>query len=123
MSIRQEIQQLREEIRRHDHKYYVEAAPEISDLQYDRLLDRLKQLEQDHPDLVTPDSPTQRIGDRPVAELNQVEHRVPMLSIDNTYSVEDLRKYAERVTKGLDGEQPEWVVELKIDGVAVSPGL
>jgi DNA ligase (NAD+) len=115
-----EIARLREEIRRHDRRYYVEAAPEISDLQYDRLLERLKRLEAEHPGLVAPDSPTQRIGDQPVEGLQQVAHRVPMLSIENTYSVEELKKYGERVAKLLPGESIEWVVELKIDGVAVS---
>ena len=86
MSAAKEIEKLREEIRKHDLKYYVEAAPEISDREYDRLMSRLKELEAAHPELVTPDSPTQRIGDQPVAELPQVEHRVPMLSIDNIAS-------------------------------------
>lgn len=115
-----EINRLREEIRRHDYKYFVEAAPEISDLEYDRLVARLKKLEAEHPELVTPDSPTQRVGEQPVSELAQVEHRVPMLSIDNTYSLEELREFAGRVTKRLPDEPIEWVVELKIDGVAVS---
>ena len=81
-----EIARLRDEIRHHDRKYYVEAAPEISDLEYDRLVERLKELEAAHPELITPDSPTQRVGDQPVEGLQQVEHRVPMLSIENTYS-------------------------------------
>jgi DNA ligase (NAD+) len=115
-----EIARLREEIRHHDRKYYVEAAPEISDLEYDRLVERLKRLEAKHPDLVTPDSPTQRIGDQPVEGLEEVEHRVPMLSIDNTYSREELNKYGQRTVKLLHGERVGWVVELKIDGVAVS---
>ena len=115
-----EIARLREEIRRHDRKYYVEAAPEISDLEYDRLIERLKKLEAEHPELVTPDSPTQRIGDQPVEGLEPVEHRVPMLSIENTYSLDELKKYGERVAKLLPGETIEWVVELKVDGVAVS---
>lgn len=114
------INKLREEIRYHDRKYYVEAAPEISDLEYDRKLAELARLEEKHPELVTPDSPTQRVGDAPVPELTQVAHRVPMLSIDNTYSLEDLRKFGERTAKSLEGEPIEWVVELKIDGVAVS---
>lgn len=114
------MEQLRQQIRYHDQKYYVEATPEISDLDYDKLLKELEQLEKKHPDLVTADSPTQRIGDAPVPHLEQVEHRLPMLSIDNTYRVDELRKYAGRVDKLLDGEVPEWVVELKIDGVAVS---
>ncbi len=115
-----EIAELREQIRAHDRKYYVEAAPAITDLDYDRLMDRLKRLEEEHPELVAPDSPTQRVGDQPVEGLVQVEHRVPMLSIDNTYSIEELRKYAEKTAKLLPDEPIEWVVELKIDGVAAS---
>ncbi len=118
--IASKITELRQEIRDHDRRYYVEAAPEISDLQYDRLVERLKKLEAEHPELVTPDSPTQRIGDRPVEGLTPFEHRVPMLSIDNTYSLDDLKKYGDRVAKLLPGETIEWVVELKVDGVAVS---
>lgn len=116
----QEIEELREQIRYHDKKYYVDAAPEISDLEYDRLVERLKKLEAAHPELITPDSPTQRVGDQPVGELPPVEHRVPMLSIDNTYSVEELRAYGARIARLLPNETIEWVVELKIDGVAVS---
>jgi DNA ligase (NAD+) len=120
-----QITSLREQIRRHDRLYYVEAAPEISDRDYDALVKQLEQLEAKHPDLVTPDSPTQRIGDEPVPELQPVTHRVPMLSIDNTYSVEDLAAWGRRVEKLLhaegDAKEPiEWVLELKIDGVAVS---
>ncbi|MBN1395127.1 MAG: NAD-dependent DNA ligase LigA [Pirellulales bacterium] len=115
-----EIARLSEEIRRHDRLYYVEARPEISDLEYDRLLKRLQKLEAEHPELVAPDSPTRRIGDRPVEGLEPFEHRVPMLSIENTYSLEELKKYGERVAKLLPGEPVEWVVELKVDGVAVS---
>lgn len=115
-----EIARLRAEIEHHDRKYYVEAAPDISDLEYDRLFERLKHLELEHPELLTSDSPTQRIGDRPVAGLTEVAHRVPMLSIDNTYSISELRSYGRRTEKLLAGEKIEWVVELKIDGVAVS---
>ena len=115
-----EIERLRAEIRRHDHLYYVEAAPEISDLEYDRLLERLKSLEAAHPELITADSPTQRVGDQPVDGLLSVPHRVPMLSIDNTYSIEELQAFGERTAKLLKGEPIEWVVELKVDGVAVS---
>jgi DNA ligase (NAD+) len=115
-----EIDRLRDEIRLHDRKYYVEAAPEISDTDYDRLVDRLKKLEAAHPDLITADSPTQRIGDQPVDDLASITHRAPMLSIENTYSVEELREYGQRIAKLLPDETIEWVVELKIDGVAVS---
>ncbi len=115
-----EIERLRAEIRHHDHKYYIEGAPEISDRQYDRLLERLEALEAEHPELVTSDSPTQRVGERPVEELASVPHRLPMLSIDNTYSIEELKRFGERTAKLLGGEPIEWVVELKVDGVAVS---
>ncbi|MFM9024876.1 MAG: NAD-dependent DNA ligase LigA [Planctomycetaceae bacterium] len=120
------IARLREQIRHHDRKYYVEAAPEISDRDYDRLVDELRRLEASHPDLVTPDSPTQRVGDEPVPELQPVRHRLPMLSIDNTYSAADLAAWGTRVEKllhegeGRTREPIEWVLELKIDGVAVS---
>jgi DNA ligase (NAD+) len=115
-----EIEKLRELIRHHDRKYYIESAPEITDKQYDELLEQLKKLEAAHPKLITPDSPTQRVGEQPVAGLPHVEHRVPMLSIDNTYSIEELQQYGARIAKALPGEKIEWVVELKIDGVAVS---
>lgn len=115
-----EIEKLRDEIRYHDKRYYVDAQPEITDLQYDRLMDRLKKLEGENPNLVTPDSPTQRIGDQPVSFLESVEHRVPMLSIDNTYSIEELQKFGGRVHELLEGAPAEWIVELKIDGVAAS---
>ena len=118
--IQNEIEELRSKIRYHDKRYYVDAQPEITDLEYDRLLEKLKKLESAYPELVTPDSPTQRIGDAPVDHLEQVEHRVPMLSIDNTYSIEELCKYGNRTEASLDGTKCSWVVELKIDGVAVS---
>ena len=113
-----EIDDLREEIRRHDRLYHVEAKPEITDLQYDRLLEKLRSLETELGEPVPADSPTQRVGGEPVESLTPVAHRRPMLSIDNTYSVEELQKYGDRVAKLLPGEQIEWVVELKIDGVA-----
>jgi DNA ligase (NAD+) len=120
MDARSEIEKLRNEIRKHDYYYYVLAEPKISDLEYDRMLERLKKLESKHPELVTSDSPTQRIGDRPVPYLRQARHLVPMLSIDNTYSAAEVRKFAERAGKLLGREPVEWVVELKIDGAAVS---
>lgn len=115
-----QIERLREDIRHHDYLYYVVAKPELSDLEYDKLLNKLKDLEAKHPELITADSPTQRIGDQPIAELEQVPHRVPMLSIDNSYSVDELKEYYARIAKLLPGETIEWVVELKIDGVAIS---
>jgi DNA ligase (NAD+) len=119
-SVESEIAALRDEIRAHDRRYYVDAAPSISDLEYDKLLARLKELEAARPELITPDSPTQRVGDAPVAELEHVAHRVPMLSMDNTYSVDELKKYGERTQKLLADEEIAWVVELKVDGVAVA---
>ena len=118
--VRDRIEALRDEIRRHDHLYYVTATPEISDLEYDRLLKSLQELESQHPEFMAADSPTQRIGDRPVPQLSQAQHRSPMLSIDNTYGIDDLRKHGQRIIRLLDGAQPSWVVELKVDGVAVS---
>ncbi|NBW97332.1 MAG: NAD-dependent DNA ligase LigA, partial [Planctomycetia bacterium] len=120
-----EIVRLRETIRHHDRKYYVEARPEISDREYDRLLDELRALEAKHPELVTPDSPTQRVGDEPVPELQPLKHRLPMLSMDNTYSADDLVAWGKRVEKLLHegkegGSRVDWILELKIDGVAVS---
>ena len=120
MSVQDDIDRLREEIRHHDRLYYVEAKPAISDLDYDRLLKQLEQLESEHPELVTPDSPTQRIGDQPVSHLGSVTHRLPMLSIDNTYSVDELKEYEQRTQKLLPDEKIEWLVELKIDGAAAS---
>ncbi|MEX2168162.1 MAG: NAD-dependent DNA ligase LigA [Pirellulales bacterium] len=119
-SAEREIEQLRDEIRLHDHLYYALAKTEITDLEYDRLIHRLKELEAAHPELLKPDSPTQRVGERPVEGLVQVRHRVPMLSIDNTYKVEELQHYGIRIAKLLAGEEIEWVVEYKIDGVAVA---
>jgi DNA ligase (NAD+) len=114
------IEELREQIRKHDNLYYVQAEPEISDLQYDRLLSELTDWEIRFPSLITPDSPTQKIGDQPVEGLAQVAHRIPMLSIENTYTEGELREFFQRVEKNLPGEPIEWVVELKVDGVAAS---
>ena len=120
----QQIKRLREQIRHHDRKYYAEAAPEISDREYDLLLAELQALEEKHPDLVLADSPTQRVGGEPVPALESVRHRLPMLSIENTYSPEDLTVWGRRVEKLLLSDPPaepiHWVLELKIDGVAVS---
>ena len=119
-SVEKRIGQLRAELRRHDHLYYVENSPVISDQQYDELFAELKQLETEHPDLVTADSPTQRVGGRPMKGFKTVRHAVAMLSMDNTYSADELRDFDKRVRK-IVGEQPlRYVVETKVDGVAVS---
>lgn len=117
---RKRAAQLRAEIARHNRLYYVEAAPEISDQDFDFLLKELEAIEAAFPELVTPDSPTQRVGGEPLQGFETVEHEAPMLSIDNTYSAEELRAFDERVRRGLGGEAPEYVAELKIDGVAIS---
>jgi len=114
------INKLRDEIRRHDYQYYVLAEPIISDREYDTLFDELKKLEKQYPDLITPDSPTQRVGGEPLPGFKQVTHAVPMRSIDNTYNEGELREFDERVRKGLGGQKYEYVIDPKIDGVAVS---
>src|SRR5437773_8521466 len=119
-TVAQRVEELRRQINHHNYLYYVEAKPQISDRDFDRLLEELKQLEQAHPDLVTPDSPTQRVGGQPIEGFATVKHRVPMLSIDNTYNADELREFDRRVRKLLPGEAVTYVVELKIDGVAIS---
>lgn len=118
--VKKRIEHLREEIRRHDHLYYVQNAPQISDREYDRLFEELKTLERDHPELVTADSPTQRVSERPLEEFQTVQHAIPMLSIDNTYNEEELREFDKRVAKGLEGAKYAYTAELKIDGLAIS---
>ncbi len=115
------VDQLRQEIRRHEELYYVQAAPEISDAQFDALMNELKTLEAQHPELRTPDSPTQRVGGRPAEGFATVEHLQPMLSLDNAYDEADLRAFDERVRKGLGLEMsPTYVAELKIDGLSIA---
>jgi DNA ligase (NAD+) len=111
---------LRREIERHNRLYYVDARPEISDREFDRLLEELQAIESQHPDLVSPDSPTQRVGGEPIAGFKTVTHREPMLSIDNTYNPDQLREWDRTTRKLLGGETVSYVVELKIDGVACS---
>lgn len=109
-----------EEIRGHDYAYYVLAQPKISDQEYDRLYRELADLERAFPDLASPDSPTQRVGGAPLAEFAPVRHTVPMMSLDNTYSANEVREFVGRVQKLLPGARLDWVVEPKVDGVAVS---
>src|SRR5438094_6795423 len=114
------IAQLREEIRKHDRLYYENAAPIISDREYDRLYKELVDLETQFPDLVTPDSPTQRVGGKPLEAFAQVQHLAPMLSLDNTYSEEEVANFYKRITRLLPDERIPMVIEPKVDGVAVS---
>lgn len=120
-SPRAEIEELRRAIRRHDRLYYNDDAPEISDRAYDALFARLKALEEAHPDLQTPDSPTRRVGGGVSNDFAPVRHAVPMLSLDNTYDAEDLVAWRDRAQKGLAaGDAPHFVVELKIDGLGLA---
>lgn len=118
--VKRKVEKLREEIRHHDYRYYVLNQPEISDREYDDLVKKLEELEKKHPQLITPDSPTQRVGEKPLIGFKTVKHRVAMLSLDNTYSSEEIEEWDRRVHKGLPGGKVEYVVELKIDGVGVS---
>lgn len=112
--------ELRRLIDHHNYQYYVLAKPEISDREFDKLLEELKKIEAEHPELVTPDSPTQRVGGQPIDDFETVKHRMPMLSIDNTYNAGELREFDKRIRKVLGKEPVVYVVELKIDGVAIS---
>ncbi|HUS09501.1 MAG TPA: NAD-dependent DNA ligase LigA [Pyrinomonadaceae bacterium] len=116
----QEVEKLREEIRRHEELYYVLDNPEISDADYDALLTKLQQLEQQHPELVTPDSPTQRVGGRPAEGFLKVVHSRPMLSLDNSYNIEELRAFDVRCQRLAEGRKLEYVAELKIDGLSLA---
>ena len=119
--VRREVEHLREEIERHTHLYYVQNAPEISDAEFDKLMQRLIELEQAHPEFASPDSPTQRVGGQPVEGFATVAHAVAMLSIDNAFDYETLRKWdANTVRANLEGETVDYVAEPKIDGLAVS---
>jgi DNA ligase (NAD+) len=116
------IQELRDAIRHHEDQYYIHNSPEISDEEFDRLLHELEKLEAEHPDLIAPDSPTQRVAGRPVDGFREVEHLTPMLSLDNAYSAEELQAFDERVRKGAAlGSGPiAYVAEMKIDGLSIA---
>src|SRR5438132_8828323 len=114
------IETLRRDITEHNRRYYEEAAPTISDREYDRLYKELVDLETQFPELVTPDSPTQRVGGKPLRAFAQIQHRVPMLSLDNTYSEEEVANFYKRIMRLLPEEKIPVVIEPKVDGVAVS---
>lgn len=120
----EEVAILREQLEHHNYRYYVLDQPEITDAQYDKLLQRLLKLEQLYPELVTPESPSQRVGGTPLKGFNTVKHRIPLMSLSNAFNAEELRDFDRRVRGGLGegeaGSQPEYVVELKIDGLAVA---
>ncbi len=119
-TIAHRVKRLREELNHHNYLYYVLAKPEISDQQFDRALRELMELEEQHPELKSPDSPTVRVGGQAIDGFKSVQHAVPMMSIDNTYSEEDVRAFDERVRKSLGGESFCYVLEPKVDGVASS---
>jgi len=116
----QRYAKLLEEVRRHDHLYYVEARPEISDAAYDRLYRELQDFEQAHPDLADENSPTKKVGGIPLDSFRTIRHSMPMQSLNNTYSEEELREFLDRVAKNLHGQSAEFAIEPKVDGVAVS---
>jgi len=115
-----EIEKLRNEIRRHDELYYVTNAPEISDREYDALMEKLQKLEAEHPGLITADSPTQRVGGRPAEGFPEVVHTRQMLSLDNSYNIDELRAFDDRCRRLAEGRKLEYVAELKIDGLSLS---
>lgn len=118
--VKAELERLREEVRKHDYLYYVKGEPVISDYEYDQLFKRLVELERKYPELVTPDSPTQRVGGTPAEGFATVSHDPPMLSLDNTYDEDEVREWDARVRKGLGKDRVEYLAEAKIDGVAVA---
>jgi DNA ligase (NAD+) len=121
---RQEIQkrmiELADEIERHNRAYYVENVPLVTDREFDRLLAELVELERLHPEFADPNSPTQRVGGEPLKVFSQVQHSVPLMSLDNTYSPDELRQFVDRAERLLEGRKLDWVLEPKIDGVAVT---
>lgn len=120
-AIAQQLEHLREQLRDHNYRYYVLDNPSVPDAEYDRLFRQLQQLEQEHPDLITHDSPTQRVGDRPLDAFSQVTHRIPMLSLDNVFNDQELVAFDRRVRDRLKTEDEiEYVCEPKLDGLAVS---
>ena len=120
-SAAKQLGELRVSIRRHEEQYYVLHDPEISDAEFDRLLKQLELLEREHPSLVTPDSPTQRVGGGPVDGFKTVPHAIPLLSLENAYSENEVIGFDERLRKQLGpGSAPTYVAELKIDGLSIA---
>ena len=117
---KERIEKLKKEIRFHEYKYYVENAPVISDFEFDKLLKELESLESIYPEFITPDSPTQRVGEQPVEGFESVEHKNPMLSLQNAYSFEELFDFDAKVKKNTGISSVEYVTELKIDGLSIA---
>src|SRR6266849_7620996 len=118
--IDKKIETLREKVRYHEYRYYVLDDPEISDAEFDKLMEQLKSVEAEHPDLITPDSPTQRVGGKPREGFLKVRHSSPMLSLDNTYSEEELRAWERRVHELSGRNDVDYVCELKLDGMSLA---
>src|SRR5262245_58390320 len=119
-NVEQQIDKLRADIRYHEHLYYVLDAPELPDPEFDRLMQELKKLEAAHPDLITPDSPTQRVGGKPREGFVKVIHSRPMLSLDNAYNEQDVRDWDRRVRELAGSDQIEYVCEFKLDGMSLA---
>jgi DNA ligase (NAD+) len=119
-SVEKEIEKLRADLRYHEHRYYVLDDPEISDFEFDKMMRRLQDLESAHPELVTPDSPTQRVGGQPAESFPKVRHSSPMISLDNTYSVDEFRDFDRRARELSGREKVEYVAELKLDGLSMA---
>ena len=119
-SIDKKIDSLRDRIRHHEYRYYVLDDPEIPDADFDRLMNELKKIEAEHPELVTPDSPTQRVGGKPREGFVKVQHSSPMLSLDNAYAEEELRNWERRVHELSGRKDIEYVCELKLDGMSLA---
>lgn len=123
MSIQEQIESLREQLNRHNYRYYVLDDPEVPDAEYDRLFHELKKLERENPELITSDSPTQRVGGQPLSAFSQIAHELPMLSLDNAFNEEDMQEFNRRVVERLDqqgGGSIQYACEPKLDGIAVS---
>src|SRR5579863_4466039 len=118
--IEQKIEALREQIRHHEYRYFVLDDPEITDAQFDQLMNELQKIEIEHPDLITPDSPTQRVGGKPREGFLKAPHSSPMLSLDNTYNVDDLRNWERRVHELSGRKDIDYVCELKLDGMSLA---
>src|SRR5438045_2582868 len=116
----QQIEHLRDELRRHEHLYYVQDQPEITDAEYDAMMRQLQALEAEQPELVTPDSPTQRVGGKPREGFVKVPHSSPMLSLDNALNEEELRNWERRVHELSGRKDVEFVCELKLDGMSLA---
>ena len=119
-AIQKKIDALRDKIRHHEHLYYVLDAPQLSDADFDKLMNELKRLEAEHPELITPDSPTQRVGGKPRDGFVKAKHSSPMLSLDNAYSEEELRDWERRVQELSGRTDLEYMCELKLDGMSLA---